>query len=524
MRKRKTDKKGVFFLFLFLAVGLIIISFHYVRNYKIRTSVPSSLYSKEVKTEFDSIKGYPSILSTNDGYIISYTIGNKVILNKIDKLGEKIKRVSINGYSDYINDINLVNNKNSYYVVFTTYIDGNKKAVEYNFDNSLNKISEKNISSINNIIKIDGSSLAYTYDSKVVYKNFTENYSVDLNYKGIKMISGTKQGDGYYLILMDLNGKTKIVNIENKKAEKKYSYLVNKSSNMSFKNIAASADDKNLYCLIEVDLKGETKGVNILTIPKDGGNISYKAFNIKNNNLIYNLIPVSSGNEAKFIGITEVPLWGGKFSKELAEFSIKHGVGGNLINATRLDQLPYSPSYSEDSMIFLTNEGDNKLNLYITSKSDKFKEANNGVRSGEKELALSDTATGILTSFAYVFILGIAWLLFGAVLIGFITFIDWKKNNFKTDMMIYLCYIITALFKTFIVYKTVYIRFEGSVTGFFSNPAFGCLASLLISFVCLAFLIYMHKKDEDTMTFFLLFIPLLIDTILTQILFVPYLN
>ncbi|MFA6941938.1 MAG: hypothetical protein WCQ54_13330 [Clostridiaceae bacterium] len=523
MKKRKIDKNGIFFLCLFLVVGLGIISFHYVKNYKIRTSVPSSLYSKELKTDFDSIKGYPSIISTNDGYIISYTIDNKVILNKIDKLGKKVKRISINGYSEYINDINLVNDKNSYYVVFTTYIDGSKKIVEYNFDNSLNKISEKNINSINNIIKIDGSSLVYTYDSKVVYKNFVENYSTDLNYKGIKMISGTKLEDGYYLLLMDLDGKVKVVKVENGKSEEKYSYLVNRSANMEFKNIAAAADDKNLYGLIEVDLKGEAKGVNILTIPKKGGNLSYKAFNVKNNNLFYNLIPVSSGDEAKFIGITNVPLAGGKYSEELTEFSIKHGATGNIINATRLDKIPYSPSYSVDSMIFLTNEGDNKLSLYITSKSDKFKEANNDVTSNEKELALTDTASGILTSFAYVFVLGIAWILFGAVLIGFITFFDWKKDNTKIDIMLYISYIITALFKTYIIYKTVYIRFEGSVNGFFSNPVYGCLASLLISFVCFSFLIYRQRKDDDTMTFFLFFIPLLIDTILTQILFVPYL-
>ncbi|MDV3428604.1 MAG: hypothetical protein LIR50_16565, partial [Bacillota bacterium] len=495
----------------------------YMRNFKIRTSVPSKLYSKEVKIDSDFIKGYPSILSTNDGYIISYTVGNKVILNKIDKLGKKIKRVSINGYSEYINDINLVCDKNSYYAVFTTYIDGSKKAVEYNFDNDLDKIGEKNISSINNIIKIDGSSLAYTYDSKVTYKNFAENYSADLNYKGIKLISGIKQDDGYYLILMESDGKTRVDKIESGKTEEKYSYLINKSSNMEFKNIAAATDDKNLYGLIEVDLKGEAKGVNILTIPKQGGNISYKAFNTKNSNLFYNLIPVSSGSEAKFIGITDVPVSGGKYSEELTEFSIKHGVCGNIINATRIDQLPYSPSYSADSMIFLTNEGDYKLSLYITSKSDKFKEANNGVRSGEKDLALSDTASGILTSFAYVFILGIAWILFGAVLMGFITFLDWKKNNAKTDIMLYISYIITALFKTYIVYKTIYIRFEGSVNGFFSNPVYGCLASLIISLICFTFLMYWQKKDEDTMPFFLFFLPLLIDTVLTQLLFVPYL-
>lgn len=523
MKKRKLDKKGIVFLCLFIAFGLGIISYHYVRNYKIRTSVPSGLYSKEVKEDLNLIKGYPSILSKDNNYFISYTAGKNIIIDKIDELGKKIKNVSINGYSEYINDIEMVNDINSCYVVYTTYIDGSKKVVECNFDDNLNKKSENIIGNFNKVTKIDEVSLVYSSDNKAVYKNFLDNYSIDLNYKGIKMISGTKADDCYYLILMDSEGITREIKINNRKAEEKYSYKISKSSNINFQNLVSAADDKNIYSLIEVNLKGETKGVNLLTFPKDSGNVSYKAFSINNNEFFYSLLPVSSGREAKFIGITDVPLPGGKYSEELAEFTVKDGIGSNIINATRLDKIPYCPSYSVNGLAFLTNEGDDRASLYITSKNEKFKEYNNIVTSSEKELALADTASQILTSIAYMLVLGISWLLFGSVLVGIITFLDWRSNNAKIGIMLYISYIIISIFKTYIIYKTIYIRFVGSVRGFFSNPVCGCVASMLISFICFIFLIYKHEKDEDSMTFFLFFIPLLIDTLLTQLLFVPFL-
>lgn len=523
MRKKKIDKKGLIFLILFLIIGFSIISLHYFRNYQIRTSVPSSLYSKELKIDSGLIKGYPAFISSEDGYIASYTINNKVILNKIDKIGKKNKTVSINGYSEYVNNINLVHGKNSYFLVFTTYIDGNKKVVEYSFDKNLNKISEVTGTNINNVIKIDDNSLLYTYDNKVIYKNFIEGSLISLNYKGIKMAAGTKTGNTYYIMLMDLDGATKEIAIENGKAVEKNSYLINRTSSMSFKNIAAAADNKNMYSLIEIDLKGETKGVNLLTIPKNGGNITYKAFTIGNNKLFYNLLSVSSGSDAKFIGITNVSLPGGRYAEELVEFSIKDGMGSSINKATRLDKIPYSPSYSGDSMVFFTNEGDDISSLYITSKNERFKEANNAITSQEKSIAATDTISGILTSISFIFVLGITWIFFGVILVGIITFLEFKKENIKTDILLLIGYVMTGLFKTYMIYNTVYVRFAGSVTGFLSNAVIGCLASILISFVCSTFLIYMHKKDEDGMAFFIFFIPLIIDTVLTQLLFVPFL-
>ncbi|MDV3428603.1 MAG: hypothetical protein LIR50_16560 [Bacillota bacterium] len=518
---RKTDIKNIIFILIFLTITILIFKFHYERNYNIRTSAPSTLYSKEVKIDSDKIKGYPSVLSADDGYIVSYTSEDKVYILKLDKKGKNIKKITLNGYSKYINDVNLVHSKSLNYLVFTTYFDGVKKLIKYSFDNQLNNINEINEGNIKAVKKISDDSLVLCYEDKVIFKNLNESYSTILNNKGTAMVSGTKMGDVYYVQTLDLSGNINGAEINKGKIIKKFNYCYGKTSSLKFNNIITVADNNNIYSLLELDFKGETIGVNMLTFPKNGEKASCRPFYINGDKYYYNLIAVSSSDQGKFITITSLPSNGSEPSVEMAEISIKDGEVKNIVKATRTENVPLSPSYSKDSLVFTTLNDNNTSNLYITSKNDYFKNINNKVTYAEKKEALIDTIGDELTSIAFVPVLGISWMFMGAFLVGIITFIEWKVNDLSESILLYVSYIITAIFKTFIIYKSVYVLF-GRTTGIMSNRTYGCLFSLGISLICFIFLIYKQKNDKRDMSFLVFFIPLIIDTILTQILFVPY--
>lgn len=521
MKSKKNMVKNITFIIIFLSVTIGIFKFHFDRNYRIRTNPPSDLYSKEVKIDSGMVKGSPSLLTTKDGYVAAYTAEDKVFLLKLDKSGKKVKKLTLNGYSKYINDINLVHDKSLNYLVFTTYFEGDKKLIQISFDNQLNNIKETNKGIMKFVKRINDDSLVFCYEDKVIFTNLSEGYSNVLNYSETNMISGTKSGNSYYVQMMDKQGNINEIEISKGKIIKKFHYTFNKTSSIKFSNMITTADNENIYSLFEVELKGQEQGVYMLTFPKKDGKATSKQFYLNNEKYYYNLIPAFSSKEGNFLAITSLPSEGSEASIELAEVSIKDGEVNNIIKATRTGNLPYSPCYSEDSLIFVTIDDDGSPNIYIESKNKDFKNINNKVTYEEKRNAITDTIGDELTSIAFVPVLGISWMFMGAFLVGIITFINWKVNALAENILLYISYIITAIFKTFIIYKSVYVLF-GKTTGIMANRTYGCLLSLGISLICFAFLIYKQKNDKQDMAYFVFFIPLLIDTILTQILFVPY--
>lgn len=521
MKNVKNLIKNIIFIVIFLSITLGIFKFHYERNYGIRTSPPSKLYSKEIMIDSGYIKGYPSLITTDDGYVAAYTSEDKVFLFKLDKLGNKIKKLTINGYSKYINDVNLVHSKSVNYLVFTTYFGGDKKLIQISFDDQLNNIKETNQGSMKFTKRIDDDSLVFCYKDKVVFKNFNEGYTNVLNYSNISMVSGTKTNNSYYVQMIDTDRNINGVEINKGKIVHKYHYTFGKISSIEFSNMISTSDSQNIYNLFEVKLKGEEKGVYMLTFPRTKGNPTYKQLQLSNEMYYYGLIPASSSKDGNFLAITTLPSEGSESSIELAEISIEDGKIETVTKATRTADQPYYPCYMGDSLIFTTVNDDSSFNIYIESKNKDFKKLNNKITSKEKKDALTDTIGDEITSIAFAPILGFSWMFVGAILIGIISFIEWKSNDLAEDILTYISYIITAIFKTYIIYKTVYVTF-GQPTGIMANTNFGCLISIIISLICFIFFIYKKKNDKRDMAYLVFFIPLIIDTVLTQILFVPY--
>jgi hypothetical protein len=168
----------------------------------------------------------------------------------------------------------------------------------------------------------------------------------------------------------------------------------------------------------------------------------------------------------------------------------------------------------------------NDYQIYIASQNKLFKEANNGVRGGEIRLALTDVVQEILNAVFSLFTIGLRWLLPGLVLISLISMFGYKFNlKSKKTAYIMICIISTAI-KLYGVYDSYYNIFRKDMHGALSSVYIGMGISLLISIFSylLGSSIYFKKlkRDEDIIPFMSFALALFIDSILTQLLFTPF--
>lgn len=93
----------------------------------------------------------------------------------------------------------------------------------------------------------------------------------------------------------------------------------------------------------------------------------------------------------------------------------------------------------------------------------------------------------------------------------------------KTKKIFYISsYIITSILKIYFVYKFTYISYKSFLPQLLSNPIIGLFLCVVISILSLFWGYSRYKKDLDAIPASSFIIAILVDTIFTQMIFVPF--
>lgn len=510
---------------LFLSIFVLILAFQFKLSYDLETQPPSKEWSKELLISHGNVRAYPKIIRINNNSLIAHDDGDKVKVMLIDEMGNKLKEASLNADDAMVRDLNLLYDGKNIYADWIITKDGNKILNTVVLDSNLNEIKREQKAGVDQAVQIEDNVLLTLSGNKIQFLDITKDKSLTIDGTSVSgYLSGTKTKDGYLVVFMDKEQTFKFFTVKDGRASDiKQAGIMHKNNFDTFDKTALAADGSKGYILVEVKNKGEFGAVKCLAFNLDGNSYEIKDLKVGSIRYLYNPITVSSKDEARFTACSERKFGKKNEQYDVVDFSIKDGkvVRSSFVSRTRATTL--FPAASIGNAVFCDYMGENSFNIYMSSQNKQFMDKINGVKKFEIKNVVGQTINGLINSILYVFIIGSRWVLIGGVLIAVFTFMSYSLSPKKKKIYFLIVYGLTEAIKLYIMSDLFYKQYAGILTGVLSSVLIG-LAIMLILGVITMFYGYNEYKDNiDAMPVISYTKALAVDTVLTLMIFVPFL-
>lgn len=540
--------KGKSFHIKAILIFISIFSFHYYLNYREAIKPPSEVWAKEVLISKGDIKQYPALTGYNDNYIVVHQNGDDIKVIEVDKLGNTLKESTFKADGKEPRDLGVVtDNKNIYITYMLTDMYYNTAKI-LKLNDNLELIETKQIDNMRSKLDISENILCIFYDDHIEFIDFLKNSSSRINlnnkaemptsipYKDKYLIGYITDEKQYKYFFMDGNGHI---------TEPKFAFNVNNRPYSIFTSNTISYKDNDIFAVIEYLYKSQAFFVQTFKFSLDKDDVCRSDFRLMENytndsndlmnfDVDVNNLSNYPNQEGLIIGSCGRKTFKMKEQPDIVEISIEdnknslNGVFGNKYGAVIKNAVSNSRNNSvypvsyKNVIVFCEPIGNDKSNVYITSKDKEFKEVNNKSRPSEAIDSLLATSESMLLGMAYVMIYGALWIIPSLSIISLISIIEFKFNENMRKILFIFTYSLAYLLKLYFINKLFYVDQGILIPSFFSlNVGIAC--TLLISLVCLSYGYKDYSENLDYNVIVLSFSkPILIDSLLTLLLFVGF--
>lgn len=510
-------------LIFFLALGN-----EYKLSYKFRTQPPSKEWSKGVLISKGKVKNYPKIIKNGEDYIVVHDDGDKIKLLKIDSMGKKLADKEVLGGDELLLDINLLYDEENIYLNWTTIDNGIRILNNIKLDSNFQVIEEWKDRNIVDSTQLDDTTMAVLYNDRVEVYDVRDNKVVSTNVKSPSLIAGAKTDRGYIITYWEEQQSFRYFFVNNGNISViKTAGNVTVSKNMSLTKSTIECDNNKGYMIIEAKTSNEYGIPRYITFDLDEGDGTNARFKIDYyGEFAYNPVGVSSGDGARFLVSYERGYGMREIQKDIVDITIKDDQIVKREYVTNSGSTMMYPAICEDTAVYCELVGQKDLNIYMTSTRQDFKDMHNAVRGRERFNAFTDTLLGFLNTLVGIVTVGIRWIVVAGVLISMFGLFSYKFN-YKSTLKIYgIIYFIISALKLYIMYDVFYSEPIYNLPAFYSRPLTGMIICGIISLISFLFGYTWYKQEYEknsyTMPILSIAIAILIDTIVTQILFVPF--
>lgn len=525
MKKLRSQR---IFIIIFVFMAMSILTMHYSFSYNLRVQPPSEEWSKEVLVssgvQNEATKPYPRIIKIDGNCIIAHQNDASVKVVNVDNLGKKIGEKSFEQDDDKIKYINLLSDDEYLYLSLIKFKDSGRVMNFYKLDKNLNIVEEWKVENVDSSAQIEGNILITAYNDKLEVYDVKSKTKIYKAVENAKLVSGTKVNDLYMVSYQESNKYFKYfyVNPDGTVSETKSAGIMAPDEKGFFERVNLACDDEYGYILVDVKSAGDRFGtIRYLQFSFDGKVQDVKELRQDPFRELYSPIAVSSGDSARFIAGSSRQFGKKEEQFDIIEFYFEDGIMKDYTIASRTKEASVYPAIFDDSMIFMDN-AENGYNIYLASMNEEFKSANNYPRDHESKMAFSDVISGFMNSITYIVIYGIVWIIVGLVCISAMSYFAYNMQD-KTKIKVFsLIYLITTIVKLYSVYDFFYVKFGYMLPDAFTLPLIGLGASFIISIPCMMYGISRYKRNLESIPFASFSYALLIDTVLTQMVFIPF--
>lgn len=531
--------------FLLCCIFIVTAGIQFYENYLFRSQPPSKEWSKDVTISKGEVKNTPKIIEYKDKYIVAHDDKDKIRIIMLDKLGKKLQEKVFSGRSEFILDLNLLTDGNNIFINWI-YSKGNaKKLINIKLDESLKELKQWEVEDVMESCQISSNLYVVSYQGGIEVFDVKKESSSYIDVKFPSKLVGTKTKNGYLIVFYDLQNFKYLTYNNGELSGPELIMYRPISSRELFLSTAVACDDKNGYIIIDKRMKNTYGATSFITFPLEVdknaerklegyGNFHYdpgvgyeKELRVSQyTDFTYSPVSVSSGDEARFLIGAARSYGRSQRQFDIMDFTFKDG---KLIDYTFVDKTREGttmPWINDETIVFLNQTALGKYDVCIASQNEVFMKVNNVVRSNEIKLALLDILTSIANSIMGLFTIGIRWILPVVLLVSITTFLGYKLSLRNKKIIFLVISILAAMFKIIFAKNLFYRSSVTMLPGYLSPISTGISIFLVISIISysLGYVKYIKAldKDQDVLLLFKFILPLMLDSILTQFVFSPY--
>lgn len=506
----------------FIVMFFLILGFQYKIDYGIRTQAPSDKWSKEVAIAKGNVTSFTKILKDGKNNVVVFNDGDRLQMVITDELGRKITEKTFETKATLVKEVNLLKGQDFFYLSWNSYDNGINSLKTIKLDKELKELEKTKIDNVTETYQIGEEILTVGYKDKVEILDMAKNTKLGLSVKGATLFSGVKTEKGFIVTYCDGEEGFSYITVEDGVASiPKVAGVLNKSAAMTFLRTATSSDSQNGYLLIEYSVQGDFMGTRILTFGLDGDNKNSSELYIDDNKHIYNVVGTYSKEGARFFATTDRIFGVKDWQQSIVDFILKDGKVASYNYASRLSGLTTYPAISGDTLVYCSYDKPKEYGVYLASQNDQFKKVNNIPLPIEKKQATINTLQGFMYSLVYI-IYSIKWVMPAAILIAVMTFFSYNFSEKKKKVYFLLISFTSIALKISVVLGNSYGDNIYLLPQVLAHKWVGILINLILSAICYFYGYNHYKEDLEGMAISSFGIALLLDTMLTMMIFVPF--
>ncbi|MEG0774260.1 hypothetical protein [Clostridium sp.] len=517
--KRKLAVLGIFLVFF------ITLFLHFENYYNLYKLPPSDQWSKEVEVGIGNAKNNPIVIKEKDRILIAFDDTRKLHLVTTDLNGTVLSNNTFELNEDFIKDVLFVKTKNGYRLAYSSTSASVGYLENFILDNEFNVVDIYTIKGINSTYQLDEGNYVVAYENKIEFINSIDDIVDTVDSKNASMITGSKTDNGFFICFLEDQKFLNFFSIEgNKMSEVKTAVELPRPEKVTYENFACSTDGRKGYIVIEEFWKGafnQTKGFEFAL---DGSSSVNNPIYIDNSKIIKENVGGESKDGGKFYGVFGRTFGKKSYQENLIAYTLKDGKAENVEYVSRTREMCFFPYIEKDFVGFLSFNSIDKVNVNIASTNKDFKKVINMPRASESSRALSSTLESLMFSFAYVFVYGFKWILPTILIAGIVGFFDYAYSEKNKKRGFILLSIIAIAIKTYGIIPTVYETYSFALPQLVASKIVGIGICTLIGALSYYYAYLLYKQDTEDVGIFKFSYGMLIDTVLTLVVFVPYMT
>lgn len=506
----------------YLIIAFLAIFMHYKTIYDEIIKPPSDKWSKEVEISKAKSKSYPKVLKMGENYLIAFDDGQNINLVTIDKLGNKIKEKSIDAMDEMVRSLSLITDGKNIYLSWIISNSGVKSLIQAKLDGNLNVLNTNQYFNVYDSAQIGDNAIAISTVDRIEILDVKNNKKYTINENRATHLAGAEANGKIMISYLIGENEFKYATIDDGEVKAEYIGTVGKGVFDSFGDVALSFDKNYGYLLVENKVKGQFGNIIAIVFNLDGSNYNISKLKVGYIRYLYNPQTVSAGEGAVFVAGSERKVGKKDEQYDIVEFLMDGEEIKEYNYISKTSKPSMMPYYYDNYVAFADYLGDGVYKINLTSSTDEFKGIHNRVRPIERLEAFYKTVITIINSLLYIFIYGISWIFVGLLLVSIFMFFQYSLKDSKKLLTFILIYLITFIAKIYTVYRISYITFGNLLPSYMANILIGILINIIISLLTLKHGYDDYKNNIFESPFMPFSKALVIDTFLTQLIFVPF--
>ncbi|MEG0774158.1 hypothetical protein [Clostridium sp.] len=508
-----------------IVVFLLTLFFQYTYSYDLYKKPPSNLWSKEVKVGNGNTKTNPIVIKEDKRILVAYDDIKRLSISSTDSKGQPISSKNFSVDEEFIKDTLFVKTNNGYILGYNSTINSVGYLEKLFLDEELNLVKRERIEGVNFIYQLDSNNYVLAYKDKIEIIDSIRDKNQDVKVSDVSMITGSKVNNGFFICFIEGKDTFKFFTTEGDIVnEPKIAAKLNKSDNVGYGQISCSSDGKKGYIILEEQFKGEFNGAKGIEFSLDGSDSVVNPVYIGNSKIIRENTGVYSQDGGKFYGVFGRAFGKKSYQENIISFTLKDGKTSDIEYVSRTRETCFSPYVVDDYTAYLSFSGIDSKDINIGSTNEEFKQVNNAPRASERSRALGSAMEGLMYGLAYVFVYGFKWILPVMLVAGTFAFFDYAYSE-KTKLRGFIGLAIFAIaVKTYGIIPVFYVDYAGLLPEVLSSKLVGVLVCSLIGAISYAYGYLLYKRDTEDLGILKFFISLFVDTVLTLVIFVPFIT